>query len=133
MKADRNIIMSIFWMLIGITLFVLGITEHIDEFWSSMGSAFFTVGILQLLRFHRLKNNDDYRERMEIQSTDERLHFIRSKAWAWAGYLFILISSIGVIAFKLIGQNLLSQAAAWSVCLMLILFYGSYMVLRKKY
>ena len=133
MKADRNALMSIFWILIGITLFVLGITEHIDEFWSSMGSAFFIVGILQLLRFQRLKNNDDYRERMEIQSTDERLHFIRSKAWAWAGYLFILISSIGVIAFKLIGQNLLSQAAAWSVCLMLILFWGSYMVLKKKY
>lgn len=133
MKADRNAIVSIFWVLIGITLFVLGVTEHIDEFWSSMGSAFFTIGILQLLRFYRLKNNDVYRERMEIQSTDERLHFIRSKAWAWAGYLFILISGIGVIAFKLAGQELLSQAAAWSVCLMLILFWGSYMVLKKKY
>ena len=87
----------------------------------------------RLLRFHRLKNNDAYRERMEINSTDERLHFIRSKAWAWAGYLFILISSIGIIAFQLAGQELLSQAAAWSVCLMLILFWGSYMVLKKKY
>ena len=133
MKADRNTIMSIFWMLIGITLFVLGVAERIDTFWSSMGSAFFTVGILQLLRFFRLKNNEAYRERMEIQSTDERLRFIRSKAWAWAGYLFILISGIGVIAFKLAGQELLSQAASWSVCLMLILFLGSYTVLKKKY
>ena len=133
MKADRNAIVSIFWILVGITLFVLGVTERIDEFWSSMGSAFFTIGILRLLRFFRLKNNDAYRERMEIQSSDERLHFIRSKAWAWAGYLFILISGIGVIAFQLAGQELLSQAAAWSTCLMLILFWGSYMVLKKKY
>ena len=133
MKADRNAIISIFWILIGSLLFVLGAAEYIDEFWSSMGSAFFTIGILKLLRFHRLKNDETYRERMEIQSTDERLHFIRSKAWAWAGYLFILISSVAVIAFKLARQDLLSQAAAWSTCLMLILFWGSYMVLRKKY
>lgn len=133
MKAERKAIISIFWVLIGITLFVLGVMERIDEFWSSMGSAFFTIGVLQLLRFYRLKNNSAYRERMEIESTDERLHFIRSKAWAWAGYLFILISSVAVIAFKLVGQDLLSQAAACSTCLMLLLFWGSYRVLRKKY
>jgi len=38
-----------------------------------------------------------------------------------------------VIVFKLIGQELLSTAAAMAVCLMLVLYWGAYMVLKRKY
>jgi hypothetical protein len=72
-------------------------------------------------------------ESMEVAVSDERNQFIRSKAWAWAGYLFILISAVGVFIFKLAGQDLLSQAASWSVCLMLVLYWICWTILQKKY
>ena len=86
-----------------------------------------------MLKFHRLSKNKEYREKMEIEMADERNHFIRNKAWAWTGYLFILIAGIAVIVFKIIGQDLLSMAASVAVCFMLVLYWASYWVLNKKY
>ena len=132
MKDKKNIY-PIICLTLGAVLVGLSIAGLTDEFWSGMGSALLVIGILRLLRFHRLKKSESYREKMEIAETDERLHFIRSKAWAWAGYLFILIAAVSVILFKILGQELLSLAASGAVCLMLTLYWVCYLVLKKKY
>lgn len=54
-------------------------------------------------------------------------------AWAWSGYLFILIAAVACIIFKIIGQEVLSFAASGAVCLMLLLYWISYVVLKRKY
>ncbi|MBR3807237.1 MAG: hypothetical protein IKJ15_02545 [Lachnospiraceae bacterium] len=133
MKQNKRIIVSIMWVIIGMVLIGLSFAGIVDEFWSGMGSGLLVVGIIQLVRFYRLKNNEAYREKMEIEASDERNHFIRNKAWAWSGYLFILISAVACIVFKIMGQDLLSMAASGAVCLMLILYWISYIVLNRKY
>ena len=125
--------MSVIWVLLGSVLFGLGFAEKVDSFWSGMGSALFTVGILQLIRFYRFNKNEVYREKMEIAESDERNHFIRGKAWAWAGYLFVLISAVCILIFKFMGQELLMMAACVAECLLLVLYWLSYLVLSKKY
>ena len=72
-------------------------------------------------------------EKIEIEEKDERNRFIRNKAWAWAGYLFVMIMSVATIVLKVIGQELLMMAASGSVCLVLVLFWISYYVLKRKY
>ena len=133
MKQDKRIIVSIMWIIIGVVLIGLSFAGIVDEFWSGMGSGLLVVGIMQLVRFYRLKNNEAYREKMEIEASDERNHFIRNKAWAWSGYLFIMIAAVACIVFKIIGQDLLSMVASGSVCLMLVLYWISYIVLKRKY
>ena len=130
---DKKNIYPIILLVAGLALTGLGLAEIVDEFWSGMGSALLVVGVIRLLRFYRLKKNDTYREKMETAATDERNHFIRMKAWSWAGYLFIICSAVSVIVFKLLGNDLLSQASSWGVCLMLVLHWGAYFVLKKKY
>jgi len=130
---DKRIIMSIMWLVIGITLICLEIAGIIDDFWGGMGFALTFVGILQMIRYYRYSRNEEYREKMEIEASDERNHFIRNKAWAWTGYVFILIAAAATIIFKVVGQDVLSMAASGAVCLMLILYWGIYMILRKKY
>ena len=98
-----------------------------------MGSALLVVGIVRLLRGYRLSKSETYREAREVAQTDERLHFIRNKAWAWAGYLFVILCALGAIVFRLLGQELLSIASSGAVCLMLVLFWGSFFILKKKY
>lgn len=132
MKNKRTLYYMVL-VIIGIALFILGIAEKVDEYWSGMGSALACVGILRLLRDYRLRKNETYREKMEIEINDERNHFLRGKAWAWAGYLFILICGIGVLAFRIAGEDLLSLACSYAVCLMLVLYWVSYLVLKKKY
>ena len=133
MKQDKRIIVSIMWVIIGMVLIGLSFAGIVVEFWSGMGSGLLVVGIIQLVRFYRLQKNEAYREKMEIEATDERNLFIRNKAWAWSGYLFIMIAAVACIVFKIIGQDLLSMVASGSVCLMLVLYWISYIVLKRKY
>ena len=130
---DKKNIYPITLLVAGLALVGLGAAEIVDEFWSGMGSALLVVGALRLLRYYRLKKNDAYREKMETAVTDERNQFIRMKAWSWAGYLFIMVTAVATIIFRILGQELLSQVASYSVCLMLVLYWISFFVLRKKY
>ena len=133
MKQDKRIYLSIFWVIAGAVLVGLAVMGKVDAFWSGMGSALLVVGSLQILRFYRFTKNAAYREKMEVEYTDERNAFIRNKAWAWSGYLFILISAVSVIVLKILGLEQLSMAASAAVCLMLVLYWVSYYVLRRKY
>lgn len=129
----RNLIIYILYLIIGLVLLGLGIAGVVDEFWSGMGSGLLFVSVLRLIRLYRFNKNEDYREKVETEISDERNRFIRNKAWAWAGYIFILISAVAVIVFKLAGQELLSTASSVALCLMLVLYWVSFFILRKKY
>lgn len=133
MKHNRRILAYILFILFGVAMWMLGLRGIVDEFWSGMGTALLLIGILRLIRMYRFQKDETYREQVEIATTDERNQFIRSRAWAWTGYLFILITGSSVLILKLMGQDLLSQAASWAVCLMLLLYWSTYHILKKKY
>ena len=133
MKPCNRIYLSFFWIVLGGVLVGLGFAGKVDAYWNGMGSALLVVGILQVLRFYRLRKNAAYREKMETEISDERNQFIRSKAWAWSGYLLILFTAISSIILKIMDQELLSMAAGFVVCLTLVFYWGSYLVLKKKY
>ena len=130
---NKTLIYDLSLFVLGLGLVVLSCLEAMDEFWSGMGSALLVMGVIRMLRGYRLRKNEAYREKMETAATDERLHFIRTKAWAWAGYLFIIVTGAAVILLQLFGQPLLAQAAGWAVCLLLVLYWVSFWVLSKKY
>ena len=129
----KKAIVSVLWIIIGSILIGLAFVGKVDEFWNGMGSGLLIVGVLQLIRFYRFQNNEAYREKIEIEQNDERNRFIRNKAWAWAGYMFVILVSILSIVFRIMGQELLAIVSAQSVCLVLLLFWGSYIFFRKKY
>ena len=133
MKRDMRMYFSIAWLIIGLALIGLSFAGKVDEFWNGMGFALAIVGALQLLRQHRFMKSEKYREAVEIAETDERNHFIRSKAWAWAGYLFVIIVGVSVVIFKIAGQDLLAYAACMGVCLLMVLYWIAYHVLKRKY
>ena len=129
----KGYLVSALYITIGIILIGLGFAGMVDEFWNGMGSALLVIGVIQFIRRYRLEKNEAYREKIEIETNDERNHFIRNKAWAWAGYLFVMIMAVGCIILKIVGQDTLSMAASGSVCLMLVLFWCSYYFLKRKY
>lgn len=133
MKTGRKMIAYVICAVIGVALFGLGCAEVVDSFWCGMGSGLMVVSIWRLIQWYRFKNSDTYRKKIEIETSDERNRFIRATAWAWAGYLFILIASASVIALKVMGEELLSLAASCAVCLLLALYWIAYFLLRKKY
>ena len=133
MKIDRRIIANILYIAMGIALLGLGVAAVLDSFWSGMGGALIAVGVVRLVQILRYSKDESYREKMEIEVKDERNQFIRNKAWAWAGYLFVLATAICTIVFKLLGQDLLSMAASFAVSILVLLYWVCYLVLKKKY
>ena len=124
---------SVIYIIIGAITIGLSFAGKVDEFWSGMGSSLFVIGVIQLIRFYRFQKNEAYREKIETEERDERNHFIRNKAWAWAGYLFVMIMAVACIVLRIIGQETLSMVASGAVCLVLVLFWLSYFYLRRKY
>ena len=133
MKYDRRMYLSLFWLLLGVVLVVCSMTEVIDSYWSGMGGGFAGVGIAQLIRHIRYRKNEEYREKVDVETNDERNRFLAGKAWAWAGYLFVMVSGVATIALKVMGQDQWSLAASCALCLLLVLYWGSYLVLKRKY
>ena len=133
MKYDRRMYLSLFWLVLGAALFVCSALEIVDSYWSGMGGGLLGVGIVQLVRHIRYRKNEDYREKVDIAVSDERNKFLTGKAWAWAGYLFVLVSGVATIALKILGQDQWSLAASCALCLLLVLYWGCYLVLKWKY
>ena len=133
MRQKIKLSFNIVYVIIGCILIGFSVLEKLDSFWSGMGSALLVVGLINLLKFHRLNKNEEYREKLEIEVSDERLQFIRNKAWAWSGYLFVLISAVACIVFKVMNLDQLSLYASFSVCLVLALFWVSHNIIKRKY
>lgn len=133
MKKNKRLIANIIEVAVGAILVVLGYCEIIDAFWSGMGTALIIVGGLMLIRQIRYRTNDTYKENVDVENNDERSKFLRIKAWSWAGYLFVMIGAFGAIILKILDLDQYVPIASGSVCLIMVLYWLSYLVLRRKY
>lgn len=130
---NKRFIVSIVEIIIGVILIGCSVLGIIDEFWSSMGAAMLVVGVAFLIRQIKYKTNEEYREKYDVERSDERNRYLSGKAWAWAGYLFVMIAAVATIMLKLTGREELMLMASGSVCLIVLLYWVSYVILKRKY
>ena len=133
MKEKLRFGFSIFWVLVGVVLCGLGVAEVIDSYWSGMGGGLLGAGIVQLIRSLRYKSDPEYQAKADRANKDERNKFLAAQAWSWAGYLFVMIAAVGSILFKLADREDLMMLSSGSVCLILILYWLSWLYLSRKY
>lgn len=129
----RKILVSLLWVIIGITLIILDIIGVIDNpIYSGMGGGLLVVGAMQIYRNLKYHNNEEYKEKIDIEYSDERNRYIRMKAWSWAGYLFIIGAAIISIVLFVMKQTVYGQIISYCMCAVLVLYWVSYIVLQKK-
>ena len=133
MKNNKRILASIVWIVVGIVLSICSIFNLVDAYWSGMGTALLAVGILQLVRFIRYKRDPEYKEAVDTSTQDERNRYIAMKSWSCAGYFFVIIAAIASIALRVLGYNDYSMIASICVCIIVIVYWVSYWVYKKKY
>ena len=104
-----------------------------DSFWSGMGTALLTMGVFFLLRGIKYRKNEEYKEEVDTEANDERNKFLSMKAWSWAGYLFVMICAVAAIVMKILKYDTYVYISAGSICLIMVLYWIVYMILRKKY
>ena len=135
---NRYLPLAILYIVLGVALFIaaqivdLG-DSTMAQILPGMGGALFAVGVIRLYRGIRLEKDPEYRENFEIEVHDERNRYLRMKAWSWAGYMFVLIAAVATIVFAVADKKELMTLASTGVCIMLLLYWASYMIIRKKY
>ena len=133
MKYSKKIFISIFWVVLGAVLLFLNFNYTLDSYWSGLGTAFIVIGALQIFRQVKYRTNEQYRENVDTRNSDERNRFINGKAWAWAGYLYVLIAAVAIIVLQILGLKEVSQIISFTVCALLNLYWVSHMFLSRKY
>ena len=133
MNKNKRLIANFIEVAVGLVLTVCGHKGIIDEYWSGMGTALVFVGCIMLFRQLRYKTNAEYKEKVDVEVGDERNKYLRMMAWSWTGYLFVLIAAFGSIIFRIFGNDLYSMAAGFAVCLLILLYWISYVILKRKY
>lgn len=133
MRSNRNILLNTAYIVIGAVLLILSSMGKLDDMYVGFGTGLVVVAIIHLIRNIRYKGNVEYKEKVDIEVNDERNRYIRMKAWSWAGYMFVLIAAVISIVCMIISKTIIMQAASLSICLILVLYWVSYMILRKKY
>ena len=131
---NKRLALSIFWMILGAVLIALSVTGKLnDTLYAGMGGALMAVGDLQILRTLRYRTDASYREKTNTTITDERNAFLRMKSWSWTGFIVILVEGIGVIVAMILGYRSIQLILSYSVCLILVVYWISYLILAKKY
>ena len=133
MKATKRMIANIVEIVVGVILTILGYTGVVDSYWSGMGTALIFVGIIFLFRTFRYKTNTEYKEKVDVEIKDERNKYLRMMAWSWTGYLFLLIAAFASIIFRILGYDQYSMMAGYAVCLLITLYWISFLILRRKH
>ena len=135
---NRDLVLSVIYIVLGIALFVASqITDlgdsTIAQILPGMGGALIAIGAIRLYRGIRLEKDAAYRENFEVETHDERNQWLRMKAWSWAGYLFVMIAACATLVFAIIDKKVLMMAASYSVCIMILLYWICYLIVRRKY
>lgn len=132
--SNKKLALSIFWVIAGVTLMVLSIAEVLDSsVWSGMGGAFTAVGVLQIIRNIRYRKDPAYREKIDTEVSDERNNWIRMKSWTWTGIVVIIVEGIAGIVAMILGELMIQQILSYSVCLILCVYWISWLILSRKY
>ena len=131
---NKKLLLSIFWMLLGAVLLGLSVTEVLDSsMYAGMGGALIAVGALQVARNLRYRKDPEYREKIDTEANDERNRFLRMKSWSWTGYIVVLVEGFGSVAAMVLGKRELQLTLAYSVWLIMVVYWISFFIISKKY
>lgn len=133
MKTKMRIAANVLEILLGAGLLIGNYLGHVNEYWSGLGTALIVVGGIFLWKQFRYRTDKAYKEAVDTQNNDERNRYISLKSWSWAGYLFLLISAVAAIILMVADRRDLVPFASGSVCLLVFLYWSSYLILSKKY
>ena len=133
MKNGRKLLSPVIEIVLGAALIIVSKLFDLDSVWLGMGSALIAVGTLQLLNLMRYREDAEYREKVDTEAHDERNIFIRSQAWVWAGTGFVIVGGVLTVLFQILGKQEYATLCGSGVSLLVLFYWISFLILRKKY
>lgn len=133
MRNNNKITVCIVKIVLGIGLIVAAKVADIDSFWAGMGAALVVVGAVRLVQQIQYTTNKEYKENMDIEVNDERNQYVAMKAASLAVRIYVLGMGVAAIVLKILNYDTYVTFAAGSICVLMILYWLSYLYANNKY
>ena len=138
MRIKSQKITGIIFIILGIVLELffatVGETDYKGGMLVGMGSCFIVIGIIYVLKAHRLSKNAEKAADYEAALTDERIAYIVSKARSVTFYISIFVQLLaGLICIWVLDQRSIGEVFIYLTCFQCLLYYVIFLIFNKKY
>lgn len=132
-KLKQRLYIAIVYIVLGIAL-VAGsfITKTEDSFFSSFGLAIVIMGLVRMRNYRLITKSEETIRKQEIAETDERTTSIIHKAKSAAFSTYVMIACVAVIVLSFIEKHDIARIIAFSIFLLLIIYWIMYWIYQKK-
>lgn len=133
-RMKQRLYVAILYIALGLILIATAIISKSDNYFlSSFGLTLLILGIMRFVQHHKITKDEKAMRQRELTETDERNIMMAERARSWAFSFSVMIAGIAVIVLSLLGYHDLVQPLAWFVCLMTLLYWICWSIIRKKY
>ncbi|NGP46816.1 hypothetical protein G4V62_18405 [Bacillaceae bacterium SIJ1] len=122
----------IFILGAGFISFAIMSTGEKDMF-LGVGGGMIGVAVVRLLQGVKMKKDQEYAKKMEVNQTDERNQFVATTSRAKAFEYSLLIEGVIVIISLITGNPMLAQTIGLLICVQVIVYFIVYFANNKKY
>ena len=109
-----------------------GVVKTDNDFISSLGLLLVVFGIVRIRNYFIITKDEKTLKKQQIAETDERNIEILHKAKSTAFSVYLLLSGTAVIILILFGLHDIARGIAYSVLLLVIIYWICYLVYQKK-
>ena len=132
-KMKMRMLLFVLYIIIGAAFCVLSFMNLTGEFIYILGAAFIVSGTVQLVRSIRLINNPEKLEERSVAEKDERNIMLNNKARSLAFVIYILAAAIAMVIMYILEIDIVGLTLSYSICGLVVIYWISYFILRKKY
>ena len=131
-KLRIRMYVAITYTVIGILMIIAANVLKADDTVSAYGLIFTVFGIARLRNYFLITKNEESVRRREVAETDERNVSIINRARSVSFLVYVLAAAVTVIVLSLLDMQEAVQWVSYSVFALLLIYWISYFVIRKK-
>ena len=132
-KLKSRLSIAIIYIVLGIMMIAAAfMTKTENDFISSFGFAMVIMGIVRIRNYRMITKDEDTIRKQQIIETDERNISIIHKAKSAAFSIYTFISGIAVIILSFLSLHEAAKWIAYSVCLLIVIYWICYFAYQKK-
>ena len=99
---------------------------------AGLGGGLIAGGAVRLGKLLRYQRDRTYRERVDLQQTDERYRYISLRSWAFAGRAITVVSALACILCMLLGRETESRALGLLCALAALSYVAAFAAISRK-
>ncbi len=132
-KLKTRFYFGVSYIIIGLAMIIVSfVIDTSSEYLSPFGSALLVIGIVRVRNHFIITKNDETIKKQQIIETDERNIAISNKAKSFSFNLYVIAACIAVIVLQILKISELATTIGLTVCALLVIYWISYFIIRKK-